>query len=55
MENAKKKNREFGFFWPKHRETQGIWFAQVVNSLTLNVKDIAIFAAKIPIVFPEAG
>ena len=27
---------------------QGIWFAQVVNSLVLKVKDISIFAAKIP-------
>ena len=26
----------------------GIWFAQVVNSLILKVKDITIFAAKIP-------
>ena len=26
---------------------QGIWFGQVVNSLILKVKDIAIFAAKI--------
>ena len=47
---------------PKHREntgnleilpkkqgkTQGIWFAQVLNSLILKVKDISIFAAKIP-------
>ena len=27
--------------------TQGIWFAQVVNSLILEVKDISIFAVKI--------
>ena len=27
-------------------QTQGIWFAQVVNSLMLKVMDIAIFAAK---------
>ena len=40
---------------PKHKETQGILFSQVVNSLILKVKDIAIFAAKIPIFFPEAG
>ena len=26
---------------------QGIWFAQVVNSLILKVKDISIFAVKI--------
>ena len=32
-------------------KTQGIWFAQVVNSLTLKVKDISIFAAKISIPF----
>ena len=36
------KHREFGNF----AKTQGIWFAQVVNSLILKVKDIAIFAAK---------
>ena len=28
-------------------KTQGIWFAQVVNSLILKVKDISIFAVKI--------
>ena len=27
--------------------TQGIWFAHVINSLILKVKDILIFAAKI--------
>ena len=27
-------------------KTQGIWFAQVVHSLNLKVKDISIFAAK---------
>ena len=32
-------------------KTQGIWFAQVVNSLILKVKDISIFAAKIPQLF----
>ena len=35
---------------PKHRgntgKTQGIWFAQVVNSLILKVNDISKFAAK---------
>ena len=35
---------EFGNF----AKTQGIWFAQVVNSLILKVKDISIFAAKLP-------
>ena len=39
------KHREFGNF----AKTQGILFAQVVNSLILNVKDTAIFAAKISI------
>ena len=39
------KHREFGNF----AKTQGILFAQVVNSLILKVKDIAIFAAKISI------
>ena len=38
------KHREFGNF----SKTQGIWFAQVVNSLILKVKDISIFSAKIP-------
>ena len=43
-ENSHKKNpcqrkhREFGNF----AKTQGIWFAQVVNSLILKVKDISI-------------
>ena len=31
------KHREFGNFV----KTQGMWFAQVVNSLILNVKDIS--------------
>ena len=38
-----RENREFGNC-PK---TQGTWFAQVLNSLILKVKDISIFAAKI--------
>ena len=54
-ENRKngKKNR----CWGKHREignfakSQGIWFAQVVNSLILKVKDILIFATKISYFF----
>ena len=37
------KHREFGNF----AKTQGILFAQVVNSLILKVKDILIFGAKI--------
>ena len=41
------KHREFGNF----AKTQGIWFARVVNSLILTVKDISIFAAKISIFF----
>ena len=49
-ENGKKnpcqgKHREFRNF----AKTQGIWFAQVVNSLILKVKDISVFAAKISI------
>ena len=28
-------------------KTQGIWFAQLVNSLILKVKDILVFASKI--------
>ena len=41
---CQRKHREFGNF----AKTQGIWFAQVVHSLILKVKDISIFAAKIP-------
>ena len=37
------KHREFENF----AKTQGTWFAQVVNSLILKVKDISIFAMKI--------
>ena len=37
------KHREFGNF----AKTQGIWFAQVENSLILKVKDIFKFTAKI--------
>ena len=37
------KNCEFGNF----AKTHGILFAQVVNSLILKVKDIAIIATKI--------
>ena len=43
------KHREFG----KFAKTQGILFAQVVNSLILEVKDIAIFAAEISIFFQK--
>ena len=32
---------------PKKGKTQGLLFAQVVNSLILKVKDISIFALKI--------
>ena len=41
------KHREFGNF----AKTQGIWFAQAVNSLILKVKYISIFPAKIIIFF----
>ena len=34
-----------------YTKTPGIWFAQVVNSLILKLKDIAMFAAKIPKTF----
>ena len=37
------KHREFGNFG----KTQGIWFAQVVNTLILKVKYISVFGAKI--------
>ena len=49
-ENGKRKqgkHRKFGNF-AKTGKTQGIWFAQVVSSLILKVKDISIFAATIP-------
>ena len=42
------KHRECGNF----AKTQGIWFGQVVNSLILKVKDIALFAAKMSIFIP---
>ena len=51
-----RENREIGKMIPcqgKHREfrnfakTQGIWFAQVVNSLILKLNDISKFAVKI--------
>ena len=37
------KHREFGNF----AKTHGNWFAQVVNSLILKVKDILLFAVEI--------
>ena len=37
------KHREFG----NVSKTQGIWFAQFVNSLNIMMKDISIFATKI--------
>ena len=37
------KHREFGNF----AKTQGIWFAQVINSLILKVRDVSLFATKI--------
>ena len=43
------KHRELGNF----AKTQGILFAQVVNSLMPKVKDIVIFAAKISIFFQK--
>ena len=43
------KHREFGNF----AETQGILFARVVNSLSLKVKNIVLFAAKISIFFKK--
>ena len=41
------KRRELEFL----AKTQGIWFAQVVNSMIPKVKDISKFAAKISIIF----
>ena len=51
---CQRKDRGFGNF-AKTQGKQGIWFAQVVNSLILKVKDISIFAAKIFNFFFEAG
>ena len=45
------ENREFGNF----TKTQNIWFAQVVNSLIIKIKDISIFAVKISPKKFEAG
>ena len=44
---CQEKHMEFGNF-AKLQGKQRIWFAQVVNSLILKVKDISIFAMKIP-------
>ena len=44
-----RENREFG----NVAKTQGVWFAQVVNSLILKVNDVLIFAAKISIFSEE--
>ena len=41
-----RENRENGQKNSVSEKTQGIWFAQVVNSLILKVKDILKFAAK---------
>ena len=50
-ENGNKKIpvRENGIwkFGQNSGKIQGIWFAQVVNSLMLKVKDISVFAAQI--------
>ena len=46
------KHREFG---QNTGKTQGILFAQVVNTLIVKVKDIAIFAAKKVHFLSEAG
>ena len=43
------KTKEICKFCQNTRETQGILFAQDVNSLILKVKDSAIFAMTIPI------
>ena len=43
------KHSEFGNF----AKTQGMWFAQGLNSLILKVKDISIFAAKFFLFFFE--
>ena len=41
------KHRKFG----NSAKTQGIWFAEVVNSQILKVKDISILAVKISNLF----
>ena len=58
-ENGKKnhcqgKDREFGNV-AKTQGKQGIWFAQVVNSLILKLKDISVFSVKISHFFGGAG
>ena len=50
-ENGKKNRQgkhEIWKFCQYMGKTQGNWFAQVVNSLILKVKDISVFAVKIP-------
>ena len=48
---VREKPREFRTFCQNTGKTQEIWFAQVVNSLILKVKDFSIFATKIPKLF----
>ena len=43
---CQKKTQGIWNFAKTTGKTQGIWFAQVVNPLILNVKDIAKFATK---------
>ena len=43
-------HREFwNFVQKKHRENTRLWYAQVVDSLILKIKDIAIITALFPI------
>ena len=57
-ENGQKKSlsgktQGIWIFLKNTGKTNGIWFALVVNSLALKVKDLSIFAAKIPIFFQD--
>ena len=47
------KTQGIGKFSQNTEKAHGIWFAQVVNSLILKVKDIAIFAVEIFPFFPQ--
>ena len=47
QKNASRKHRKFGNFAKIQGKHNKMWFAQVVNSLILKVKDNSLFAAKI--------
>ena len=53
QKNLSGKTQGIGKLCQNTGKTQGIWFAQVVNSLILKVKDIAIIVEKISIFFKK--